>query len=122
MFLHSWDDWVTQDRLRKNTEENRELAINLKKASQEQSQPKPRLSVLPSKSRKRAGSDLDSGRGSIARDSSVSGPAGRGTKRGRDLDIEKVSAHQRVLIDHWNQFTTGPDWPVLHQGQSASAR
>ena len=78
---------MPQDRLRKNTEENRELAINLKKAAQEQAQPRSAKPSATSKTRKGQTSEVGSGRGSEARDSSV--PA-RGTKRARDNDIEKV--------------------------------
>ena len=89
MLLPSWDDWVNQDRLRKLTEENKELAQNLKKDVDIQ-----RHRVLPktapsSSKRKTAGSDLSSTRNSEERMSSV--PAiGRGQKRGRDYELDKV--------------------------------
>jgi mortality factor 4-like protein 1 len=90
-FINSWDDWVPQDRLRKLTDDNRELAANLKR---DLVQPQPtRTSTKPASSSRRGkgqGSDLGSGRGSEERHSSV--PAGgRGTKRGKDNDVEKVS-------------------------------
>ncbi len=85
----SWDDWVLQDRLRKFTDDNKELAANLKRDLIQQSQPKSAFKPVQSRSRKQ-GSEFGSGRGSEERHSSV--PAGaRGTKRGRDNDIEKVS-------------------------------
>ncbi|KAK5086435.1 Esa1p-associated factor [Lithohypha guttulata] len=83
---NTWDDWVPQDRLRKNTEENRELAVNLKKAAQEQNAPRSAKPSAAAKGRKGQASEIGSGRGSEVRDSSV--PA-RGTKRARDNDIEK---------------------------------
>ena len=91
-FVHSWDDWVPQDRLRKLTDDNRELANNLKR---DLVQPQPtRASAKPAGSSRKGkgqGSDLGSGRGSEERHSSV--PAGgRGTKRGKDNDVEKVGS------------------------------
>ena len=84
-----WDDWVLQDRLRKFTEDNKELAANLRRDLIQQNQPKSAIKPTQARNRKQ-GSELDSGRGSEERHSSV--PAGaRGTKRGRDNDIEKVS-------------------------------
>jgi mortality factor 4-like protein 1 len=91
-FIHSWDDWVPQDRLRKLTDDNRELANNLKR-DLVQTQP-TRTSAKPAGSSRKGkgqGSDLGSGRGSEERHSSV--PAGgRGTKRGKDNDVEKVGS------------------------------
>ena len=91
--IHSWDDWVPQERLRKLTEENKELASNLKKdmdAQRRATTGKP----LPTSVKKRAyGSDLtgSSARGSEDRSSAVP-QAPRGTKRGREIEgIDKVS-------------------------------
>ncbi|MCJ1340529.1 Esa1p-associated factor [Bachmanniomyces sp. S44760] len=115
---NTWDDWVNQDRLRKLTEENKELAQNLKKDVDIQ-----RHRVLPktapsSSKRKTAGSDLSSTRNSEERMSSV--PAiGRGQKRGRDYELDKEEAfHARpavrivipdhlkaILVDDWENVT-----------------
>jgi mortality factor 4-like protein 1 len=81
---------VPQDRLRKLTDDNKELAANLKR---DLVQPQPtRTTTKPASSSRRGkgqGSDFGSGRGSEERHSSV--PAGgRGTKRGKDNDVEKV--------------------------------
>lgn len=84
-FASRWDDWVPQDRLRKFTDENRELATTLRREAESafrQRNAKP----TPS-SKRRGGSDRSSARGSEERQMSV--PA-RGTKRGRDNEIEKV--------------------------------
>ena len=80
---------MPQDRLRKLNDENRELAKNLKKEMDHLRQrAAPKASTVSSK-KKAAGSDLSSTRGSEERNSSV--PAtGRGQKRGRDFEIEKV--------------------------------
>lgn len=86
-----WDDWVNSDRVRKLTEENKELAQNLKKDADAQRRPAPQKSSNSKK--KNAGSDLSSNRGSEERQSSA--PAmGRGQKRGRDYEIEKVGSHK----------------------------
>lgn len=79
-----WDDWVPQERLRKFTEENRELAAQIRREMTAQMWAKGNPTSKTGK--KRAGSD--SGRGSEERQSSV--PA-KGTKRGRDNEIERVS-------------------------------
>ena len=81
---------MPQDRLRKYTEENLELASNLKKELHQNQQP-PKSATKPTKGRRGPGSDG----GSEDRHSSV--PAGgRGTKRGRDNDIEKVGSKMSV--------------------------
>ena len=84
----SWDDWVPQDRLRKLTDDNRELANNLRREvlAQTASKAPPKTS---SKSRRGQGSEFGSGRGSEER-SSAPITGGRGSKRARDNDIEKV--------------------------------
>lgn len=81
----SWDDWVLQDRIRKLTDTNIELAANLKATMEKALNPsKPK--TAPAKKRA-AGSDLSSARGSEERLTPVTG---RGQKRGRDIEIEKV--------------------------------
>ena len=79
---------MPQDRLRKLTEENKQLANNLKREMEELN---PRTAAKSSKSAKKktAGSDLSSARGSEERQSL---PPGRGLKRGRDNEIEKVGS------------------------------
>ena len=79
---------MPQDRLRKLTEENKQLATNLKREIDEMN---PRAAAKSSKANKRktGGSDLSSTRGSEERQSL---PPGRGVKRGRDNEIEKVES------------------------------
>lgn len=93
--LHRWDDWVPQERIRKFTDENKELASNLKKDMEAQRRAvtggaKP---ASTSSTKKRPfGSDLaaSSARGSEDRSSAAPQPP-RGTKRGRDIEgIDKV--------------------------------
>lgn len=85
-----WDDWVPQERLRKFTDENKELASNLKKdmdAQRRATTGKP----LPASTKKRVyGSDAagSSARGSEDR-SSVAPQPPKGTKRGR-TEIEGI--------------------------------
>jgi mortality factor 4-like protein 1 len=83
--MSSWDDWVPEDRIRKLSPENRELANNLRhevltaqRAARAQPQP-------PKKKAQ------GSARGSEERQTSVTA-APRGQKRMRDNDLEKVSA------------------------------
>ena len=84
-----WDDWVSGDRVRKLTDENKELAQNLKKDLDALRKPVP--PKTGNQRKKAAGSDLSSNRGSEERQSSA--PAtGRGQKRGRDNEIEKVGS------------------------------
>ena len=90
---HRWDSWVAQDRLLKLTEENKELAKNLKKgidAARQRTIPKTGAAAAASKKRV-VGSDLGSAQGSEERHSSLPAASGRGPKRGRgDFEIEKV--------------------------------
>jgi hypothetical protein len=80
---------VPQDRLRKLTDDNRELAANLRRELAAATAPK----VAPKstgKTRRGQGSEFGSLRGSEERNSSVPAGGGRGSKRARDNDIEKV--------------------------------
>lgn len=79
----SWDDWVPEDRLRKLTPENRELANNLR---HEMLQAQRAARAQPQPVKKKA---QGSARGSEERQTSVSA-APRGQKRMRDQDLEKV--------------------------------
>ena len=91
-----WDDWVNEARVRKLTDENKELAQNLKKDLDAQRRPALLKTTLAGSKKKTAGSDLSSTRGSEERHSSV--PAmGRGQKRGRDYEIDKVGSHASLL-------------------------
>ncbi|KAI9753268.1 MAG: hypothetical protein M4579_005241 [Chaenotheca gracillima] len=91
----TWDDWVPADRLRKFTEENKELAMQLKKDMESaRSQAAKDAKKTPGSSKKRAtGSDFGSIRGSEERSSSLAAQGGpRGVKRGRDYELEKMSS------------------------------
>lgn len=85
-----WDDWVPQDRLRKLTEDNRELAASLRRdVMQAESRQRNPKAAATSKKGRTQGSEIGSGRGSEERNSSL--PAGgRGSKRAKDNEIETV--------------------------------
>lgn len=87
----SWDDWVPQDRVRKFTDENKELAAQLHNQMKMLQQKAPKSIT---KSGKRAnGSDFSS-RNSEERNASVAAQSGGGRggqRRHRDYDLEPVS-------------------------------
>src|SRR5437763_440072 len=87
---HRWDDWVPPDRLRRFTDENVELANQLKREVEA-----TKRANAPKKAGRNTGStgDYNSARPSEERHSSVQagGSGARGQKRGRDFEIEKVS-------------------------------
>ncbi|KAJ5988039.1 Chromatin modification-related protein eaf3 [Penicillium waksmanii] len=110
---NTWDDWVLEDRLRKATEENRELAANLRREVEASARQK---TAKPNKN-KRPLSDRGSVRDSEERGSSV---PGRGNKRSKgETDIEKEEAfHIRpsirivmpdnlkaLIVDDWERVT-----------------
>jgi hypothetical protein len=94
-FSRRWDDWVPQERLRKLTEENKELASNLRKDHDAQRRAATGKPPAPSTVKRRPyGSELtgSSARGSEDRSSAVPAAPPRGTKRGREIEgIDKVS-------------------------------
>jgi len=84
---------VPQERIRKLTEENKELASNLKKDMDAQRRAASKPSIPTSTKKRPYGSDLtgSSQRGSEDRSSAVPQPP-RGTKRAREIEgIDKVS-------------------------------
>ncbi|OJD23684.1 hypothetical protein ACJ73_04962 [Blastomyces percursus] len=109
---NTWDDWVLQDRLRKATEENRELAATLRRDVEASM----RQRTKQSSAKRRRGSDMSSNRNSEERHSSA--PA-RGTKRSRDAEIEKEEHFnarpsirivmpdnlKALLVDDWENIT-----------------
>ncbi|KEF57602.1 uncharacterized protein A1O9_05520 [Exophiala aquamarina CBS 119918] len=100
---NTWDDWVSQDRLRKLTDDNRELAANLRREAVAQNAPKPVTKSL-GKTRRGQGSELGSGRGSEERTSSIPTGGARGSKRARDNDIEKVGGPYQFPTP-WNHIS-----------------
>ncbi|KAL4979153.1 chromatin modification-related protein eaf3 [Aspergillus desertorum] len=109
---NTWDDWVPQDRLRKFTEENRELATTLRREAEAALRQKSTKTSV----KKKGGSDHSSARESEERQTSVTG---RGTKRARDNDVEKEEHFytrpsvrivmpdnlKSLLVDDWENVT-----------------
>ncbi|KAK6074046.1 histone acetylase complex subunit [Seiridium cupressi] len=96
----SWDDWVTQDRMRKFTDDNKALATQLIQAA--------RLRTAGgSKSAKKAigkavggvDSEMSSARGSEERAANNS-YAGRGPRRGRDYELESYASTSKRSPRH----------------------
>jgi mortality factor 4-like protein 1 len=85
----SWDDWVPQDRVRKFTDENKELASQL--MSQFKSLSSGKTAKQPKKGGKPGGSDLSSARGSEERNPGIPTQSIRGPRRARDYELETVS-------------------------------
>ncbi|KAF2732030.1 mortality factor 4-like protein-like protein 1 [Polyplosphaeria fusca] len=122
---NTWDDWVPEDRLRKLTPENRELANNLRHevlAAQRAAKAQP----APSKKK-----IYGSTRGSEERQTSVSAAAQRGQKRFRDQDLEKEETFQNrravriympdrlksLLVDDWENITKNLQLVQLPSGK-----
>ncbi|KAI1275826.1 MRG-domain-containing protein [Xylaria sp. FL0933] len=110
----SWDDWVTHDRIRKLTEDNKQLAAQLVQARTRTPGAKG-----AKKGVKAAGSEMSSARGSEERAAASTSFAGRGPRRGRDYELETEEAfHARpsvkliipdvikaLLVDDWENVT-----------------
>ncbi|KAJ0340493.1 hypothetical protein COL922a_003301 [Colletotrichum nupharicola] len=84
---NTWDDWVSIDRIRKFTEENKELASQLHAQMKDLRQ---KSSAKAPKKGARA-NGTDSARGSEERTAGVAA-SGRGPRRARDFDLEQVFA------------------------------
>jgi hypothetical protein len=89
---NSWDDWVPQDRVRKFTDENKELAAQLHNQMKMLQQKTPKSVGRGQGKKGTNGSDFASSRGSEERTGSVAAQTGRGgARRNRDYDLEHVS-------------------------------
>ncbi|RYP54939.1 hypothetical protein DL769_010261 [Monosporascus sp. CRB-8-3] len=90
----SWDDWVTADRIRKFTDDNKQLASQLKAQATMRTQghhSKGGAAIAGKKGAGpagKAGSEMSSTRGSEERAAGSSSFAGRGPRRGRDYELE----------------------------------
>jgi hypothetical protein len=88
--IDQWDDWVPQDRVRKFTDENKELAAQLH--NQMKALQKKPAGGKKGQGGRANGSDFSSARGSEERTASVAAQGGRGgQRRTRDYEIENVS-------------------------------
>lgn len=90
---NTWDDWVSIDRIRKFTEENKELASQLHAQMKDLRQ---KSSAKAPKKGARA-NGTDSARGSEERTAGVAA-SGRGPRRARDFDLEQVSLKRPFLL------------------------
>ncbi|KAK3946438.1 chromatin modification-related protein eaf3 [Diplogelasinospora grovesii] len=116
----SWDDWVPQDRIRKFTDENKELASQL--LNQYKTLMSGRTIKHPKKSiggRGANGSDLSSARGSEERNAGTTTSSGRGPRRIREFELENEEHFQNrpcvklpiadhlkaMLVDDWENIT-----------------
>jgi len=88
LMINRWDDWVPQDRVRKFTDENKELAAQLHnqmKALTRQAKP-----ARGARGGKPNGSEIGSGRGSEERNTSFAPNSRRGGRQ-KDYEMEVVS-------------------------------
>ena len=89
--LAQWDDWVPQDRVRKFTDENKELAAQLHN-QMKALQSKPRVGGKKAQGGRANGSGFSSARASEERTASIAAQGRGGGRRNiRDYDIENVS-------------------------------
>ncbi|KAK7518590.1 MRG-domain-containing protein [Phyllosticta citricarpa] len=114
----TWDDWVPQDRLRKLTDENRELAASLRK-EMEAIRRSSTAAKGASSSHKKKVTDMSSTRGSEGRETPAGSTSLAGRKRGRDFEIEREEQFRTrpavripmpdklksLLVDDWEQIT-----------------
>ncbi|KZL79208.1 keratinolytic protein [Colletotrichum incanum] len=91
---NTWDDWVSIDRIRKFTEENKELASTLhaqmKDLRQKSSAKAPKKGLRVN--------GTDSARGSEERTAGVAA-SGRGPRRARDFDLEQYEEYDGLAED-----------------------
>ena len=91
--IEQWDDWVPQDRVRKFTEENKELAAQLHNQMKALQKAPKGAGGKKGAGGRTNGSDFSSARGSEERTASVAAQSGRGgQRRTRDYEIENVSS------------------------------
>ncbi|KAI8179290.1 Chromatin modification-related protein eaf3 [Colletotrichum sp. SAR 10_86] len=99
---NTWDDWVSIDRIRKFTEENKELASQLHAQMKDLRQ---KSSAKAPKKGARA-NGTDSARGSEERTAGVAA-SGRGPRRARDFDLEQRGwRHEQQRNPHTREPST----------------
>ena len=121
----TWDDWVPQDRVRKLTDENKELAAQLhnQMKSVKATNQKSTSSRQGKKSSSGRGTtnigDISSARGSEERHAGTAMQSARGPRRQRDYDVETEDAFlnrpsiklsipdhiKAILVDDWENVT-----------------
>jgi mortality factor 4-like protein 1 len=99
----SWDDWVPQDRVRKFTDENKDLAAQLLaqfkmlQSGKAAKQAAKKGGAGTAAGRAANGSDMSSARGSEERTAGgATTTSGRGPRRARDYELEQVSS---IVLD-----------------------
>ncbi|ELR02578.1 Esa1p-associated factor [Pseudogymnoascus destructans] len=117
---NTWDDWVPQDRVRKFTEENKQLAAQLHEQMKAlQGKPAPSASKSAKTKGRANGSDFSSARGSEERGSMAAQGGGRAPRRLRDYDLEQEDGFldrpaislpipdriKAILVDDWENVT-----------------
>ncbi|KAI3540259.1 hypothetical protein CSPX01_08448 [Colletotrichum filicis] len=107
---NTWDDWVSIDRIRKFTEENKELASQLHAQMKDLRQ---KSSAKPPKKGNLRVNGTDSARGSEERTAGVAA-TGRGPRRARDFDLEQMSSPA------WDSFARVYDWVLSQQAAQYS--
>ncbi|KAL2132373.1 hypothetical protein VTI74DRAFT_3883 [Chaetomium olivicolor] len=130
----SWDDWVPQDRVRKFTDENKDLAAQLLAQYKSLQAGKSSAKQSAKKGSKGAaanhGSDMSSARGSEERTAGATTASGRGPRRARDYELEQEdNFHNRpsiklpvpdhvkaLLVDDWENVTKNQQLvPLPHE-------
>ncbi|KAK1754616.1 MRG-domain-containing protein [Echria macrotheca] len=116
----SWDDWVPQDRIRKFTDENKELASQLLAQYKSlQSGKNAKQPVKKGTGRGANGSDMSSARGSEERTAAATTSNSRGPRRARDFELENEDSFMNrpsirlpipdhvkaLLVDDWENVT-----------------
>ncbi|PBP21462.1 keratinolytic protein [Diplocarpon rosae] len=109
-----WDDWVSQDRVRKFSDENKELAAQLHNQLKDVKHGK-------SSKKRTQGSDFSSARGSEERHASTAAQNGRGaaSRRNRDYDLDNLyyaamSISSSGDLDYGSDTTISEDWDAMY--------
>ncbi|CAJ2511340.1 Uu.00g069650.m01.CDS01 [Anthostomella pinea] len=115
----SWDDWVSHDRIRKFTDDNKQLATQLQAQARMRTQgPKggKKSGVKPN------GSEMSSARGSEERAAGSLSFAGRGPRRGRDYELENSSTSnlQALIPDLSDSMSDKPASPEAMSAMDSS--
>ncbi|KAK4454931.1 MRG-domain-containing protein [Podospora aff. communis PSN243] len=99
----SWDDWVPQDRVRKFTDENKELAAQLRVQSNNLKAAKQSAKKVTG--RGAGGSDMSSARGSEERTAAgATTQSSRGPRRVRDFDLEHRQLGSQVNFEKYSHL------------------
>ena len=113
---YRWDDWVPQDRLRKLSEDNLQLAKDLRKEMTNMHQEKKAAAKKPSKAARES-----------TRTTSSPAPQPASKKRNRDQDTEKEEVYETslrielnlpdmvasILVDDWENVTKHLQLPLV---------